>query len=158
MVSMDLSHYLNVKEQNDSRCDGAHSQPYRRDKVVASRRKFRASLRVSRVNNDANKESRLCLSFRQASTLAIVVFLLSNVLLDATVACLLIGSAASTFSMAIQLRAETLQRREQRATLKQSSLELRFAIRELERAESDFMRSMPRVSFEMEKELDESCS
>mmetsp|Transcript_7908 Transcript_7908/g.14399 ORF Transcript_7908/g.14399 Transcript_7908/m.14399 type:complete len:158 (-) Transcript_7908:87-560(-) len=157
MVSMDLSHYLNVKEQNDSRCDGAHCQPYRRENVVMSRRKFHASLRVSRVNND-NKESRLCLSFRQASTLAIVVFLLSNVLLDATVSCLLIGSAASTVSMAIKLRTETMQRRQLRATLKQSSLELRFAIRELERAESELMRSMPRVSFEMEKELDESCS
>ena len=141
MVSMDLSHYLNVQKQTE--CSGAQSQPDGcQENVTSSRPRFHASLRVSRVHND-KKESTPCLSFRQASTLAIVLFLLSNVLLDATVSCVLIASAASTVSMALELRTETLEKRQQRATLKQSSLELRFAMRELERAESDFVKSLP---------------
>lgn len=156
MVTTDLSHHLKVhskQQQSNNECDNDAPHPSR-DTFTSKRLKH--ALNVSRVKANRGKgdEAVPCLSFRQASSLGIVVLLLSSVLLDATVLCAVIAGAASTVSMAREIRMETLQRRRERATLQKSSLELRLAMRELERAEAE-LKKIPLFSLPIDDEHDE---
>jgi len=160
MVSLDLSQHLEAPlPHNTCECDGA-SQPQvscRDCRDAKSRQKRLDNLKVSRVktNRGAGDETVSCLSFRQVSSLGIL-FLLSNVLIDMTVLCVVLGASISTVTMARELRHETLEQRKEREVMRQSmlltSLELRLAMRELERAESELALTMPRSAFHFDEE------
>ena len=149
MVSSDLSQYLeaNSIQQTNCECDSESPFPKRacqdRQDYVATRKKRLSALKVSRVkaNRGVGDENVSCLSFRQASSLGIVVVLLSNTLIDITVLCAVLGAAVSTVFMALELRLETLDRRKERESMRQSmletSLELRLAMLGLEQAEAE---------------------
>jgi hypothetical protein len=164
MLSVDLSQHLEAysKQQGSCECDGA--PPCRKNacqhaaKTRDKRPRARA-LRVSHVkaNRGTGDEIVSCISFRQASSLGIVVFLLYHTLVDFTVLFAVVGAAVSTVSMAHELRLETLDRRKEREEMRQSmlqaSLELRLAMHELEQAQAELLSLAPRVTFQLD--LDE---
>lgn len=151
MMSCELSNQLEAfSKQQQATCIRCQGAPFPKnasscceccDVVTLSRTARLDGLRISRVKADrgAGEESVRCVSFRQASSLGLVLVLLSSVLLDATVLFFVIGGALSTVSMAHELRLETLKQRQQHQELGQSmydaTLELKLAMREYERAE-----------------------
>jgi len=164
-MSLDLSQYLDAHSKQQVKCE---CQDARHQKIscrvcsdaLTLQEKRLTAIKVSRVktNRGAGDESVPCLSVRQASSLGIVAFLLSNILLDVTVLCVVLGAAVSTVTMARELRTETLERRKQRESMHESSLRLRLAMRELEQAEAEFARMFPSTfQFDDLDEEQESC-
>jgi hypothetical protein len=148
MVSLDLSNHLEAhsRRQVNRHCD--NDAPRR-----APREERLDALKVSRVkaNRGTGEENVPCLSFRQASTLGVVVVLLSTFLLDFTLLSVVVGAAASTVSMANEIRSMTLEKRKElqimRQSMYESSLELKLAMREMERSMQDRSTTMPPSSF-----------
>lgn len=152
-MCLDLSQHLQVhsKTQTNCECQGAP----RRTNAATLRQKRLSALKLSHIKRErrTGDERVPCVSFGRATSLAFVIFLLSNVLMDVTVLCIVLGSAVSTVSLAREIRRKTLKQRQLNEKLYESSLQLRLVTRELQMAEAEWSRAMPLSAFRLEEDM-----